>query len=173
MWRRRVLHESRGKEDGAPSPAGEATFLEIDPGQLPRVVGTLLLLLGVIGLLSLTATIVIPVITAAIMAAVLSPVVGWLKDAGVSPSTAQSAGDQTSASVSDAFHALLKGVATGVSALASLAAFLSFTVLSLFFLLKDGPLIRRWTEGRMGVPEDVGHTITGRMLQSLRGYSST
>jgi len=242
MWRRRVLHEQHGRQDGAASTDGDATFVEIDPGQLSRVfavpgwlrglgmmswllVGTLLLLAGVVWLLSLTATIVIPVITAAILAAVLSPVVGWLarhrlgraggtvlvlllvivlgvliavlllkgvtsqapdlekslqsavdkiegslKDAGVSASSAQSAGDNASSSVSDAFHALLQGVGTGVSALASLAAFLSFTALSLFFLLKDGPTIRRWTERHMGVPEDLGHTITARMLQSLRGY---
>ncbi len=216
--------------------------MEIDPDRLSRVfavppwlrdlglmswlvVGTLLLLGGVVWLLALTSTIVIPVIAAAIMAAVLSPVVGWLArhrlgrgggaavvlllvialgalivvlllsgvtsqapelqkslqgavdkiqgwltDAGVSTSKSESAGDDASSSVSDAFHALLKGVGTGVSALASLAAFLSFTVLSLFFLLKDGPLIRRWTEHHMGVPPELGHTITGRTLQSLRGY---
>ena len=189
------------------------------------LVGTLLLLAGGVWLLSLTATIVVPVITAGIIAAVLSPVVswlaahglgrgggaaivflavialgglilvlllsgvtsqipelqkslnaavdkvqGWLSDAGVSTSKAQGAGDDASASVSDAFHALLDGVGTGVEALASLAAFLAFTALSLFFLLKDGPVIRRWTEHHMGVPFELGHTITGRTLQSLRGY---
>jgi putative heme transporter len=189
------------------------------------VVGTLLLLGGVVWLATLTSTIVIPVLTASIIAAVLSPVVdvlarhrlgrgggaavvllgvvaagglivvlllsgvtseapelekslqsavdkaqGWLKDAGVSTSSAQSAGDDASASVSDAFHALLQGVGAGVSALASLAAFLSFTLLSLFFLLKDGPVIRDWTERHMGVPHEISHVITGRTLQSLRGY---
>jgi putative heme transporter len=243
-WRR-VLHRQGRHQDGVGdpgSPGGEATFVEIEPGQLSRVfavpawlrdlglmswlvVGAFLLLAGAVWLLSLTATIVIPVITAAIVAAVLSPVVGWLarhglgrgggaalvlvgvvalgvlivvlllsgvtsqipelqkslqsavdkiegwlKDAGVSASKAQSAGDDASSSVSDAFHALLNGVGSSISALASLAAFLSFTVLSLFFLLKDGPVIRRWTEHHMGVPHDLGHTITGRTLQSLRGY---
>jgi predicted PurR-regulated permease PerM len=189
------------------------------------VVGTLVLLGGVVWLLALTSTIVIPVIAAAIIAAVLSPVVGWLarhglgrgggaalvflgvlaagvliavlllsgvtsqgpelekslksavdkaegwlKDAGVSTSKAQSAGDVTSASVSDAFHALLKGLGTGVSALASLAAFVSFTLLSLFFLLKDGPVIREWTEHHMGIPHEISRVVTGRTLQSLRGY---
>jgi predicted PurR-regulated permease PerM len=81
-----------------------------------------------------------------------------------------SAGDDASASVSDGFHALIEGVGAGVSALASLAAFLSFTLLSLFFLLKDGPVIRRWTEHHMGVPHDIGHAIATRTLQSLRGY---
>jgi putative heme transporter len=237
MGRRRVLQEG----DRAGSP-GEATFVEIDPDQLSRVfavpswlrdlgfmswlvVGTLLLLGGVVGLLSLTAVTVVPVITAAIIAAVLSPVVDWLarhrlgrgggaalvlvlvialgvfilvlllsgvtsqapelkkslhsavdelqsalENAGVSASKAQSAGDDASKSAGDAFHALLTGVGFSLRALASFAAFASFTALSLFFLLKDGPTIRRWTEHHMGVPADLGRTITGRTLQSLRGY---
>jgi putative heme transporter len=245
MRRRRVVHE-QGQDQigagGADSPGGEATFMEIDPGELSRVfavpqwlrdlglmswlvVGALVLLGGAVWLLALTEVIVIPVITAGIIAAVLSPVVGWLarhklgrgggaaivllavialggliiflllsgvtsqipelekslhsavdkaqswlKDAGVSTSKSQSAGDDASKSVSDAFHALLKGLDTSVSALAGLAAFLSFTLLSLFFLLKDGPVIRRWVERHMGVPDDLGHTITARTLQSLRGY---
>jgi putative heme transporter len=243
MQRRRVVHWRARRQNGdGDSPLGDASFVEIEPGELARVfavpswlrdlglmswflVGTFLLLGGVVWLLSLTATIVIPVITAAIAAAVLSPVVGWLaghrlgrgggaalvlvgaivlgglvvvlllsgvtsqapelekslhsavdtlqgwlKDAGVSTSAAQSAADDASSSVSDAFHALLKGVASSVSALASLAAFLSFTALSLFFLLKDGPVIRAWTERHMGVSREIAHTVTGRMLQSLRGY---
>jgi predicted PurR-regulated permease PerM len=243
-WRRAV-HRQGPHQDGvgdAGSPDGEETYVELEPGGLSRVfavpswlqdlglmawllLGTLLLLGGVVWLLSLTSIIVTPVITAAIIAAVLSPVVrwlgrhglgraggaalvlvgviavgvlvvvlllsgvtseapelekslrsavdkvqDWLTDAGVSASSAQSAGDDASASVSDAFHALLEGVGAGVSALASLAAFLSFTLLSLFFLLKDGPAIRQWTERHMGVPHDVGHAITTRTLQSLRGY---
>ena len=43
-------------------------------------------------------------------------------------------------------------------------------VLSLFFLLKDGPTIRSWSERHMGVPSEVAHTVTERTLQSLRGY---
>ena len=31
-------------------------------------------------------------------------------------------------------------------------------------------MIRAWVERHMGVPHDLGHTITGRTLQSLRGY---
>jgi len=242
---RRFFHFQgrRGDGDGhaGPPPQG-ATFVEIEPGELSRVfavpswlrdlglmswllVGAFVVLAGAVWLLSLTSTIVVPVITAAIIAAVLSPVVGWLarhrlgraggaavvllavialgvlvavlllsgvtsqipelekalraavneiegwlKDAGVSTSKAQDAGDGASSAVSDAFHALLKGVGTGISALASMAAFLSFTALSLFFLLKDGPVIRSWTERHMGLPREVSHVIWQRTLQSLRGY---
>jgi predicted PurR-regulated permease PerM len=93
-----------------------------------------------------------------------------LQDAGVSADKAKSAGQNTSASVSDAFDTLKNGVAKGVSALAGIAIFLSFTALSLFFLLKDGPSIRRWGERHMGLPDAVSQTITHRTLGALRGY---
>ena len=57
-----------------------------------------------------------------------------------------------------------------VGSLASLALGLSFAMLSLFFLLKDGPKLRAWTERHMGVPEQVGRTITTDVITSLRGY---
>ena len=189
------------------------------------VVGVGLLLIGGIWLLALTNTIVAPVVTAAIIAAVLSPVVAklerrrlpraagaalvflgavvvgvlvaWLilggiatqgpeleralksaaekaksaaQDAGVSSAQAQQAHDSVSSALSGAFHALLKGAGAGIEALASIAIFLSFMALSLFFLLKDGPLIRGWLERHMGVPPAVGRTVTKRVLGSLRGY---
>ena len=80
----------------------------------------------------------------------------WLTDAGVSTGKAKSAGDDASSSVTAVVKALLGGVGSSIAALASLAAFLSFTLLSLFFLLKDGPLIRGWVERHMGVPPDLG-----------------
>jgi predicted PurR-regulated permease PerM len=93
-----------------------------------------------------------------------------LEDAGVSAGQAQQANAGASSSLSDAFHALLQGVGTGIQVLGGLAIFASFTALSLFFLLKDGPQIRRWTERHMGVPPEVGRVITERTLQALRGY---
>jgi predicted PurR-regulated permease PerM len=222
--------------------AGEREYAEIKPGQLAAVfaapkwlrdlgvmawllVGVAAALGGAVWLLALTNTIVIPVLTAAILAAVLSPVVGWLEqrgvsrllgtglvflavivvgaamfvvitagvsseagsltsklkdaadkiqgwlqDMGVNGDTAQKANDDASSSTSDAFHALLDGLGAGISALASLAVFLSFMLLSLIFLLKDGPVIRTWAERHLGVPVAVAHTITGRVLDSLRGY---
>jgi predicted PurR-regulated permease PerM len=189
------------------------------------LVGITLLLVGAVWLLALTDVIVMPVATAAIIAAVLSPVLGvlqrhgvsrgigavilllgaialavllavlilsgivsqgeqlrgdlsgatdtlrgWLQDAGVDAEQAKSAEDGVSHAVSSAFHFLLVGLGTGVSALASVAVFLSFTALSLFFLLKDGPVIRGWAERHSGVPPSLAHAITGRTLQSLRGY---
>jgi putative heme transporter len=239
--KRRPPRLGRRQPGGADASDAETLFVELEPGQLTGVfaapgwlrdlgvmawllVGIAALLVGTIWLLAAVNTIVIPVVTAGILAAVLSPVVGaaarhmprgaatalvfvavlvvgvaiavgvlagitseakglegnlqgavdkvqgWLQDLGVSADKAQSAGDDASSGVSSAFHTLLEGVGKGVKELASLAVFLSFTALSLFFLLKDGPTIRNWTERHMGLPGPVARTITHRTIQSLRGY---
>jgi putative heme transporter len=97
-------------------------------------------------------------------------IAGWLEDLGVDPGKASDATQDAGSTSSSAFHALLDGVAKGISGLASLVFFLSLTALSLVFLLADGPKIRAWGERHMGVPLPIAHTITGRLLQSLRGY---
>ena len=220
----------------------EADSAKIDPDELsglvatPRwlrdlgltawlVVGVLLLLVGAVWILSLTHTIVMPVITALVVASVAAPLVrwlgshriprglsaalvlvsmivlaagvvfvvvagitsqtddlsgqlsdakntieGWLKDLGVDPSNASDAKNDASSSASTAVSTLLHGVAGGVKELSSLVFFLALTALSLFFLLKDGPTIRSWAERHSGVPITVAHTVTGRVLQSMRGY---
>ena len=189
------------------------------------LVGVALLVTGAVALAALTQVIVVPVLVAAIVAAVGSPLVawmnrhrvprgigaallmlaliaigigvflvivlgitgeaeavgghlsdakdtiaGWLEDLGLDPSKAESAKDQASSGVSDAASALLDGVASGIARLSSLVFFLAMTALSLFFLLKDGPSIRSWAEGHLGVPKPVARTITHRVLGSLRGY---
>jgi predicted PurR-regulated permease PerM len=188
-------------------------------------VGVTLAVVGAVWILTLTHSIVAPVVTAGVVAAVASPVVGWLSarrlgrgvgaalvlvalmvlgivvamvvvggitgqfdalrsqldsakdtlagwmvDLGVDRETAESAKDDASSTLSSAVPALLQGVAGGLIGLSSLVFFLGLTALSLFFLLKDGPLIRRWAEGHMRVPRPVAHQISGRVLESLRGY---
>ena len=95
---------------------------------------------------------------------------GWLKDLGVNAGTAESAKQDASSSSTDAVEALLKGVGGGLVKLSSLVFFLAMTMLSLIFLLADGPKIRAWGERHMGVPLPVARTITKRTLGSLRGY---
>ena len=189
------------------------------------LVGFGVLLVGVVWLLALTDVIVLPVLTAGIVAAVASPlvawlhghgiprglgaallmlaiilasvgvtlvvvggivgeassaesqlsgaedkIVGWLEDLGVDPGKAEDAKDDANSATTDSITALLHGVTGSLSALSSIVFFLAMTVLSLFFLLKDGPTIRAWTERHLGVPPDVARTITRRVLGSLRGY---
>jgi putative heme transporter len=232
--RLRRLHGAEGQE--------ENQFVEIDPSELAGLfaapgwlrdagftawllVGVVVLLVGVVWLLTLTAVISIPLVVAGVIAAVAVQLVdwfhrhglpralgallvlllivaagalaaylvltgigsetsnishqltagadkieGWLKDLGVGDASAQQANHDVSSGASASFKALIDGLATGIERLASVAFFVAMAVLSLFFLLKDGPTIRSWTERHMGLPTEVAHTITGRALQSLRGY---
>lgn len=220
----------------------EDEVIEIEPGALGGIfvapgwmrdlgfsawllVGVAAALVGTIWLLSLMQTIVMPVLTAAIIASVTSPLVEWLgrrgvprgigagfvflaivvvafavglivltgiasqadslserllaganeveaflRDLGVNASTAADANADGSGSISAGFEALTHGLIGGVDKLASLAIFLSFTALSLFFLLKDAPTIGGFVERHLGVPVQLGHSILGRVAGSLRGY---
>ena len=94
----------------------------------------------------------------------------WAHSLGVKAPTAADANAEASASISAGFQALTHGVLGGVDKLASLAVFLSFTALSLFFLLKDGPQIGAFVERHLGVPVPVAHSILGRVAGSMRGY---
>ena len=233
LRRRHAEGEARGDE---------TEFVEIDSAELSGVfaapgwlrdvgftawllVGVALFLAGAVWLLSLTDTIVLPVITAGVIASVASPLVGWLqrhrvprpigavlllaafillaalvvyivlagitsqsgdlshhltdakntiegwlKDLGVDPDKAKTATQDASSSSSQAVGALLHGLGTGIKKLSSLVFFLAMTILSLLFMLADGPKIRAWGERHMGVPTPVARTISDRMLQSLRGY---
>jgi putative heme transporter len=143
---------------------------------VPRALGAALVLLAIVAAGALAGYLILTGIgseTSGISAHLTSAaekIEGWLKDLGVNDGTAQQANQDISSGASDSFEALLSGVATGIEKLSSLAFFLAMTILSLFFLLKDGPSIRSWSERHMGVPTDVAHTVTERTLQSLRGY---
>ena len=189
------------------------------------IVGVTLAVVGGIWVLSLTQTIVGPVITAAVVAAVTSPVVtflgrhglargaaaaivllalvvlaagivglvlagitsqldtlrayladakdtlaDWGADLGIDAETAQAAKDDASEALSSAVPALLEGVGNALKGLSGLVVFLSLTALSLFFLLKDGPVIRQWAESHMRMPAPMAHRIGQHVLESLRGY---
>jgi len=220
----------------------ETEVFELEPGALERVfvappwlrdagvvawllVGIVLVIVGLVWLLALTSTIVVPVITATLIASVTAPLVGRLRrrgvprgagaalilvaivalgaflgvlvlggitsqaseiasqlrsatdklakglqDVGVSASSAQNAQQDATSSVNSLGKVFLNGIANSINELASLAAFLAFTVLSLFFLLKDGPTLRAWVERHSGIPPAAAHVITGDMMGALRGY---
>jgi predicted PurR-regulated permease PerM len=94
----------------------------------------------------------------------------WMQDAGVSSSSSSSSTDTAQANTTDAVKTLVTGIATGISGIASLVLGLSFTMLSLFFLLKDGPSLRRWVDEHLGVPKPVGRTISGDVIVALQRY---
>ena len=47
---------------------------------------------------------------------------------------------------------LLSGVAAGIDGLKSLVFFFAFAVLSTLFVLKDGPVMRRFSQRRLASP---------------------
>jgi predicted PurR-regulated permease PerM len=236
--RGRLRRQRSGREESG----DQAEFVEIEPGELTGLfaapgwlrdlgfsswllVGVAAALAGAVWFLSLTQTIVMPVITAAIIASVTSPIVDWLKrhrvprgagaalvflaivligitigvmvltgiasqadalserlqaganhieswarDLGVNSGTAADANTHASADVSSGFKALTDGLVAGIGSLASIVVFLSFTALSLFFLLKDAPTIGGFVERHLGVPDRIARTMLGRVAESLRGY---
>jgi predicted PurR-regulated permease PerM len=93
-----------------------------------------------------------------------------LQDLGLDSGKADEAKQDLGNGAKDGVSALLTGVVATVGKLSSLAFFLAMTIISLFFLLKDGPQIRRWTEGHLGVPDGVARIITQRSIGSMRGY---
>jgi putative heme transporter len=143
---------------------------------VPRILGAVLVLLAIVAAGVGVFVIVVVGITSQIdglagqLADAKHTLEGWLKDVGVDAGTARQAQKEASSSASDAVGTLLSGVSTGISTLSSLVFFLSLTALSLLFLLKDGPMIRNWGERHLGVPLPVARMISGRTLQSLRGY---
>jgi putative heme transporter len=239
---RRAFFRGRLRRPGQESSGGEEEFIEFEPGELSGIfaapkwmrdlgfsawllVGAAAALVGAIWLLSLTQTIVMPVITAGIIASVTAPLVdrlnrlgvprgigavlvflaiiliglgvglmimtgiasqadtlssrlqegasqieSWTRDLGVKASTAADANADASESISVGFQALTHGLLGGIDRLASLAVFLSFTALSLFFLLKDAPTIGGFIERHMGMPVPLAHSILGRVAGSMRGY---
>jgi predicted PurR-regulated permease PerM len=64
----------------------------------------------------------------------------------------------------------MSGVIDGIKGLTSLAFGLSFALLSLFFLLKDGPMMREWVNRHVGLPHSVANTVTRNVVVSLRRY---
>lgn len=144
--------------------------------RVPRAAAAVLVLLLILGLVIGTVLLAIGGIAGqsgsieSNLSDAADTVSGWVQDTGVDSGQAESAKGDASKSISTAFHALLNGLGTGVSALASLVFFLAMAVLSLFFLLKDGPSIREWGERHLGVPLPVAQTISSRVIGALRGY---
>jgi putative heme transporter len=143
---------------------------------LARGLAAALLLVGLIVLSVAVVMVVVGGITGQLdelrdqLATAKDELAGWATDLGIERGAAEGAKDDASSALSSAVPALLEGIGAGLKQLSSLVVFLSLTALSLFFLLKDGPLIRSWVEGHMRVPRPVAHRIGDRVLESLRGY---
>jgi putative heme transporter len=144
--------------------------------RVPRAAGAGLVLLALVALGVVILALVLGGITSQTDAigghatAAADTMEGWLEDVGVDSSGASSAKENGKQAVPEIISTLVNGIATGVAGITSFVFGLSFAVLSLFFLLKDGPSMRAWVDGHLGVPQPVARTITGGVIRSLRGY---
>jgi len=91
----------------------------------------------------------------------------WLKDQGIDTSSATESAKSGTSSTTEQF---VDGLKAGIQNLTNLFFFLTFSVFSTFFLLKDGPTIKRFIDRNLGVPASVGSVITGNVIVSLRRY---
>ena len=144
--------------------------------RVPRVAGAALVLLAVAAIAGVIVVLVIGGITSQgdeiskEASAAAAHGQSWLKSAGINQSGAAGASASVSTAVPKAIATLVKGTLHGLQGLTSFVFGLSLALLSTFFLLKDGPSMRRWLDGHLGVPRVVGQTITGGVIRSLRGY---
>jgi predicted PurR-regulated permease PerM len=142
----------------------------------PRALGALLVLLFVIAIAVLIAILVLGGVRAQSDAiakeasAAADKFQQWLKDLGVNQTGATTASNDLKTSVPDVIHVFTRGLAAGISGLTSLGFFLAVSAFATFMLLKDGPLLRRWVNEHLGVPQLVATTITGRVVHSVRQY---
>jgi predicted PurR-regulated permease PerM len=144
--------------------------------RVPRAVGAALVLLAAVAVCVVIVVIVIGGITSqgdAIGAAAskaADKASNWLTDVGVSDGGASGAKHSVESAAPQTISTLVHGIVTGIRGIASLAFGLSFAAIGTFFLLKDGPMMRGWVEGHIGVPRPVARTIVGGVITSLRGY---
>ena len=143
---------------------------------MPRAAAAVIVLLALVALAVVVLALVIGGITAqhdsisTYSAEAATKAQGWLESVGVDKPGAADAASSVKADVPKIIATLTEGVINGIRGLASLVFGLSLAALSLFFLLKDGPTMRRWVDGHLGVPPLVARTITGGVITSLRGY---
>ena len=140
----------------------------------PRVAGAAIVTLMLAGLTVLVVGLVLGAITSqaahldALLSHAVDKVQGWAQSLGIT--SASDAAKDIKKAAPDIGRTMLKGVASGISGLKSLAVFIGFTVFTSFFLLKDGPSMGRWIERHMGMRPAEARIVTGDILQALRKY---
>jgi predicted PurR-regulated permease PerM len=142
--------------------------------RVPRIGGAILILLGLVALGVLVFCLVFGGISAnsgdisTKLNQALDKIQGWFNDLGAN-NTQQAKADVQKA-VPQIGTTLLSGVAKGIEGLSSLVFFLAFATLSTLFVLKDGPLMQRFINRHLGLPEPVANVVTTNVAKSLRSY---
>jgi predicted PurR-regulated permease PerM len=141
--------------------------------RIPRIAGAAIVLLGFVALAVVIFLLVVgglseqsSEIKSSLNEAV-DKIQSWASDAGVDSSSTT---DNTTSGTTVTGKTLLEGVVNGIQGLTSLVFFVTFSAFATFFLLKDGPVVRRFVDRHLGVPMSVATVITGNVIQSLRRY---
>jgi predicted PurR-regulated permease PerM len=141
---------------------------------IPRIWGAILVLLGLVAIGVLIFCLVFGGVSAqsgdisAKLNQALDKIQSAFDDVGVD--NTQSAKESVQKAAPEIRTTLLSGVAKGISGLSSLVFFLAFAALSTLFVLKDGPVMHRFIDRHLGVPESVAHVVTTNIAKSLRSY---
>jgi predicted PurR-regulated permease PerM len=142
--------------------------------RVPRLGGAILVLLGLIVIGVIVFCLVFGGISAnsadisAKLNKALDKIQGWFNDLGVDKT--QQAKESVQKAMPEIRTTLLSGVAKGIEGLSSLVFFLAFATLSTLFVLKDGPVMHRFINRHLGVPEHVANVVTTNIAKSLRSY---
>jgi putative heme transporter len=142
--------------------------------RVPRIGGAILVLLGLVAIGVLIFCLVFGGISdqSASISAKLNQAVdkihGWFADLGLDKT--QQAKQDAKKAVPEIGSTLLSGISKGISGLSSLVFFLAFAILSTLFVLKDGPVMHRFINRHLGVPEPVANVVTTNIAKSLRSY---
>ena len=142
--------------------------------RIPRAAGAAIVLLGIVAIVILIGLMVFGGLyeqsseIKADASQAVDKIQGWVNDTGAGGTSTTT--DQVKSSTAETGKTLLQGIAKGISGLTSLVFFCTFTAFATFFLLKDGPTVRRFLDRHLGVPQDVATVITGNVVRSLRRY---
>jgi predicted PurR-regulated permease PerM len=142
--------------------------------RVPRIGGAILILLGLVAIGVLVFCLVFGGISAnsgdisAKLNQALDKIQGWFSDLGVDQT--QQAKEDVQKAMPEIRTTLLSGVAKGLEGLSSLVFFLAFATISTLFVLKDGPVMHRFINRHLGVPEATANVVTTNIAKSLRSY---
>ena len=142
--------------------------------RIPRLGGAILVLLGLVAIGVLIFCLVFGGISAQSgdistkLNEALDKVQGWFADLGVD--STQNAKQDVQEAAPEIRTTLLSGVAAGVQGLKSMLFFLAFAALSTLFVLKDAPIMHRFINRHLGVPEPTANIVTSNIAKSLRSY---
>src|SRR5262249_13774732 len=131
---------------------------------VPRALGALIVLLVLLALGVVIFLLVLGGIVAegdkisAALSQAIDKLQGWIEGVGRASPAAWRRGANASPAAPHRVPPFVNGVATAIRGIASLAFGSSFTVFSIFFLLKDGPALRAWVNRHLGVPQPAAET---------------